>query len=111
EQQNCDGQVTYIHRRIDVGADKAVLRQGQQSCDALLIEEPEQFVQLHGEELFAGHGIEQTVEAVDDQQLQILLIDHLSYLVHKLARREFGGIDLSEGQCFAFDMFADVEFQ
>src|ERR1700723_2082194 len=58
--------------------------------------------------MLAGHGIEKAVEAVDDEQLQIVLLDQLPDLVNKLAGRDFRGIDLAKEELSAVDMLSDV---
>ena len=57
-------------------------------------------MQLHGEKFLAGHGIEKAVQAVDDQQLQILLFNQLPDLMNELAGREFRGIHLAKEEIF-----------
>src|SRR5271154_3782089 len=68
-------------------------------------------MQLHRQKLLAGHRVQKAVQAVDNQQLQILLLNQLPDLMNKLTRRKFGCIDLAKGEFSGLNVLLDVESQ
>ena len=111
KQQDGIGEITHIHGRIDIRSHEANLGNGHQRRDPFLAQERQQFVQLHGEKVFAWHGIEKSVQAVDDQQLEIVFFDQLPDFVDKLAGREFRGVDLAKQQFSGINVFFDIHAQ
>src|SRR5579875_1293413 len=93
EEKNGIGEITDIYRCLR-DADEAMLRKRDERSDALLAQEGEQLMQLHGEELLVRHRVEETVDAVDDHDAQILLIDQAADPGDELARRQLSRIDL-----------------
>ena len=53
---------------------------------AFLPKVAKQFMQLHRKKLLARHRIQEAIQAVDNQQLQILLLDQFTNLIDKLPR-------------------------
>ena len=98
EEQYGVGEVADVDRGLH-GADEAVLGQGKDGGDALLAEVGEQFVELHGEELFMRHGVEEAVHAVQDEHAQVFVLDQPADPGDKFSRGEFRGVDLLDLQC------------
>ena len=108
EQQDGIGEIADIDRGIDIRAHEANLGYGHDCRNAPLAKEGQQLVQLHSEKVLAGHGIKKPVEAVNDQELQIVLFDQLPNFVYKLAGRELCGIDLAKQEFSGIDVFPDI---
>src|ERR1700722_20091383 len=64
KQKHGIGQVTHVHWSLHLPPNQAVLRQNHETCDAFLVQEGSEFMQLHGQIFFAGHGVHESIQTI-----------------------------------------------
>src|ERR1041384_5730262 len=71
-----------------------MLRQNQYRDDTKLVERTEQLMQLQDKKALLRHGIHITVQTIDDDNADKIVLYTVSNNVGKFARRHLGRIDL-----------------
>ena len=94
KQEYIIGEITHVNGGYHGTAKKAMLGHDQHRHDPLLVQVSEQLMHLHGQKPLFGHRIEIAVEAVNQDQARIVLIDCAPDCVSKFARRQLGRIYL-----------------
>ena len=98
QQDHAVGEVADVDGRDHVRADQSVLRHRPGSSPRPLVAEVrEHLVQVQREEALLGHGVEVAVQAVDDDDSRVVLLDRLADEVRELAGSKLRGIDLLRG--------------
>lgn len=77
-------QIADIDWRIDVCYYEPMLCDGHQRCNSFLAQVRQQFVELHCQALLARHCIQKAIQAVYNQQPQIVLFNQLANLIDEL---------------------------
>ena len=78
QQDHAVGEIADVDRRVH-RADQAVLREHEHRGHAVLPEVAEQLVQMQQEEPLLRHRVEIAVEAVDDQDAHLVVLDRLAH--------------------------------
>src|SRR5688572_4593282 len=63
---------------------------------------------LDRQETFLGHGVQVAIEAVDDYDAHLIAIDCAKNSMSKLARREFGRINLLQSDESILEVTLDI---
>ncbi len=101
------GEIGQVDRRLHVPHDP-LLGQDHDRDDTLLVEEGEELVQLQSQVMLLGHGIQVSVDAVDDDHASSVLAHGMVNLMSHLARRNLGGIDLLDEDRSILDVTPQV---
>src|SRR5579872_902718 len=94
-------------RRRD--ADRSLVRNDQESRDALFVKIRQKFMQMQHKMLFLRHRGEVAVQTVDDDHAAVLRLHFLLQAMGEFAGRELGRINLANDQASFVDMSLQIE--
>lgn len=106
--ENVVGQIADISRSLHAGSNHSCLREDHERDDAAVIQVRQQFVQVQGQELFAGHSLQKAVQAVDDDGASVFTVHGLAHQFDKLARRHFGRVEVHNIDFPALNVRSDI---
>src|SRR6185503_4952458 len=109
--ENVIGQIADVCRSLNGAANNPHLRQYHQRNHTTMVQIGEQLVQMQCQELFAGHRMQKSVEAVDHHGAGVLILDGFADQIDKFARRHFCGIKMIDLDESTFNVRQDPHVQ
>src|SRR5688572_13315364 len=102
-------EVADVERRRHRVADESMLGDSDQGEDVLVIQVRQQLVQLQQHGFVVLHRVHVAVEAVDQDQLHVFVLDLAADICRQLAGRELAGIELTNDRVARLDELFHVE--